>query len=127
MLEHLLERATDFSSSDWPRVVGTLRALVDAAQVQINAIARSHQEQDDSLTAVKAEYAEALMLLKAAQEPSDADPLDASYLMPAVDDEVAVGVGNAPRLDPLHLAARDQQALRELGRGHGDVDVLAQP
>ena len=88
MLEHLLERATDFSSSDWPRVVGTLRALVDAAQVQINAIARSHQEQDDSLTAVKAEYAEALMLLKAAQEPSDADPLDASYLMPAVDDEV---------------------------------------
>ena len=40
MLEHLLERATDFSSSDWPRVVGTLRALVDAAQVQINAIAR---------------------------------------------------------------------------------------
>ena len=88
MLEHLLECATDFSSSDWPRVVGTLRTLVDAAQVQINAIAHSHQEHDDSLMAVKAEYAEALILLKAAQDPPPAEPLDALYLMPAIEDEV---------------------------------------
>ncbi len=88
MLEHILERTTDFSSSDWPRVVGTLRALVDAAQLQINSIAHSHQELADSLTAVESEYAEVLMLLKATEEPSQAHPLDTSYLIPTIDNEV---------------------------------------
>ena len=45
----------------------------------------------------------------------------------AVETEVAVGVGDAARLDRPHLAAREQQPLRELRRGHVDVDVVAQP
>lgn len=122
MLEHLFERATEFSSSDWPRVVGTLRALVDAAQVQINAIAHSHQEQDDSLTAVKAEYAEALMLLKAAQEPQQAELPDASYLMPAIDDEVMSYF--LPEMEE-HLG-RIQAHLEHLSANPDDPDRMHQ-
>ena len=45
----------------------------------------------------------------------------------AVETEVAVRVGDAARLDRPHLAAREQQSLRELGRGHVEVDVVAEP
>ena len=45
----------------------------------------------------------------------------------AVETEVAVGVDDAARLDRPDLAAREQQPLRELGGGHVDVDVVAQP
>ena len=45
----------------------------------------------------------------------------------AVEAEVAVGVGDAARLDRPYLGAREQQPLRELRRRHVDVDVVAQP
>ncbi|MEX5214887.1 MAG: Hpt domain-containing protein [Nitrospiraceae bacterium] len=122
MLEHILERTTDFSSSDWPRVVGTLRALVDAAQLQINSIAHSHQELADSLTAVESEYAEVLMLLKATEEPSQAHPLDTSYLIPTIDNEVMSYF--IPEMEE-HLA-RIQSHLEHLSANPDDPDRVHQ-
>ena len=41
--------------------------------------------------------------------------------------EVAVDVCDADRLDPVDLARRDDEAVRELGDRHLDRDVLPQP
>ena len=41
--------------------------------------------------------------------------------------EVAVLVGHATALDPLHLRGRDREPLRQLGQRHLQRDVLPQP
>jgi hypothetical protein len=49
------------------------------------------------------------------------------HLADAKEAEVAVGIGDAARLDPLDLGRRDRQPVGQLGQRHLQRDVVPQP